>query len=127
MPASPPRPSSERRSCPRLPVFLRPYHVGILRTHGWQACPARIFDLSANGLLVHVTEPIAVGDQLRLTFTVTGNPRDLLVVDVEVRHAEQVSQRVWRAGCRIDQDPRQAEPVLAQFVESNLVQVPISA
>ncbi len=121
------RPTSERRSCRRLPVFLRPYHVGILRAHGWEACPARIFDVSAAGVLVHLTRPVEVGDTLRLSFTLTGDTRDLLMVDAQVRHTEQVSERIWRAGCRIQTAAPEAEPILARFVDANLQRVAVPA
>ncbi len=96
------RPGTERRRAARVPVDVHPYHVGLLGPTGWLAIRAQILDVNALGLQLATEATVEIGDMLRVTFSLTGDPQDAVAVDLQARYVRRDAPGAPRhVGCAI--------------------------
>lgn len=108
----------QRRRDVRLPVSIRASRAERLGQTGERSpILATILDISVGGVLVRSEQPLQVGDQLELTFSLTGGgaPLRLRAETLGVRQPD-VGRARWEASCQFRDAPLPARERIAQFI-----------
>lgn len=108
----------QRRRDVRLPVSIRASRAERLGQAGERSpILATILDISVGGVLVRSEQALQVGDQLELTFSLTGGgaPLRLRAETLGVRRPD-VGRARWEASCQFRETPLPARERIAQFI-----------
>jgi hypothetical protein len=107
----------QRRGAVRVPVMLVARLVPDGSEDASEAQGAVTEDLSANGVLVRLTDPVRVGDRLRLVVHLGGAAGDLDAIGRVVRvDREPESARPWRAALTFPDVDRATEDRVVRFL-----------
>lgn len=107
----------QRRAAVRVPVMLVARLVPDGSEDASEAQGAVTEDLSANGVLVRLTDPVQVGDRLRLVVHLGGPAGDLNTVGRVVRvDREPESARPWRAALTFPDVDRATQDRVVRFL-----------